>query len=327
MSINYLLVILIGLSAGIVSLVLLRKLALTYNILINKGTPLTGGISMGLSFIIACLSFFLFNGFSKQVIGITLSSLIMLIFGIIDDWRELSVPAKFFVQIIATILLILSGVRTNIAYIGVIPNIIITFVWVLGITNAFNLLDIMDGLAAGIAIIVSLSFFAISLLNADSGTIVLTLALASVVLSFLIFNFPPARIYMGNSGSHFLGFVLAAVAMIVSYASLETKIALISPLFILGFPIFDTAFLILMRMSKKKLPFNKSNDHLALRLLALGYSKRRVLLTIVSLGAFFSLCGVTIARVSRPLDAFIIVLVVLMSIFLTGRVSKVAVHD
>lgn len=327
MSINYLLVILIGLPAGVVSLVLLRKLALTYNILINKGIPLTGGISMGFSFAIACLSFFLFNGFSKQVIGITLSSLIMLIFGIVDDWRELSVPAKLFVQIIATILLILSGVRTNIAFIGEIPNIIITFIWVLGITNAFNLLDIMDGLAAGIAIIVSLSFFAISLLNGDAGTMVLTLALASVVSSFLIYNFPPAKIYMGNSGSHFLGFILAAVAMIVSYASLETRIALISPLLILGFPIFDTVFLILMRMSKKKLPFNKSNDHLALRLLALGYSKRRVLLTIVCLGAFFSLCGITIVRVSHPLDAFIIVLVVLMSIFLTGRVSKVTVHD
>jgi UDP-GlcNAc:undecaprenyl-phosphate GlcNAc-1-phosphate transferase len=185
----------------------------------------------------------------------------------------------------------------------------------------------MDGLAAGVAIIVTLSFAVISFLNGDNNTLFLTLALLGALFSFLRYNFPPAKIYMGNSGSHFLGFSLAAVALIIRYASLETKIALVSPLLILGFPIFDTAFLILIRLRKKRLPFKKSNDHLALRLLSLGYSKRKVLLIMLSLGLFFSACGVVTSQVCNPLDIIIIGLVVLVTLVLAKRMSKIAVYD
>jgi UDP-GlcNAc:undecaprenyl-phosphate GlcNAc-1-phosphate transferase len=328
MFIGYFLEVLIAFALGIVFLVLLRKFALRYNLLIRKGIPLVGGMSIGLSFIITCLviSFFQRN-LSQESIGIIISSFIMLILGVIDDLHELSISAKFFVQIIATFLLILFGIRAYIVYIGNIPNIIITFIWVIGISNAFNLLDIMDGLAAGVAIIVTLSFAVISFLNGDNNTLFLTLALLGALFSFLRYNFPPAKIYMGNSGSHFLGFSLAAVALIIRYASLETKIALVSPLLILGFPIFDTAFLILIRLRKKRLPFKKSNDHLALRLLSLGYSKRKVLLIMLSLGLFFSACGVVTSQVCNPLDIIIIGLVVLVTLVLAKRMSKIAVYD
>jgi len=243
---------------------------------------------MGLSFLIAYLVISFSSGnLSQQTTGIIISSFIMLILGIIDDLRELSIPAKLFVQIIAASLLILSGNRTHIVYIGDAANIIITFIWIIGITNAFNLLDIMDGLAAGIAVIVLISFSVVAFLNGDNNILVLALALLGPLFAFLKYNLPPAKVYMGNSGSHFLGFFIAAVALTISYASLENKIALLSPLLILGFPIFDTVFLILMRLFKRRLPFKKSNDHLALRFLALGYSKRKVLLIMMSLGLFF----------------------------------------
>lgn len=328
MPIIYLLVVLIGFSAGVISSVFLKKLALKHNIFLAGGVPSIGGISMGLSFIITCLFVSLvFKNLSHNLIGVIISSLIMLIFGLIDDWRELNVSAKLFVQIIASSVLILYGVRTNIVFIGTIPNVIITLVWVLAITNAFNLLDIMDGLAAGIAIIVSLSFFVISFLGSDAGIMILTLSLAGIITSFLIFNTPPARIYMGNSGSHFLGFILAAIAIMISYASLEKKIALASPLLILGLPIFDTMFLILIRISKKKAPFNKSNDHLALRLLALGCPKRKALLIILCLGLFFSLCGVILMRAASPLNLIIIILAILVGFVFTKRMSKVAIYE
>jgi len=328
MLLKYISVVFLGFVAGIVFLALLRKIALKYNLLVFKGIPLIGGVSIGLSFMITCLAIhFSLRDLSQQALGIIISSFIMLILGIIDDLRELSIPAKFFVQIIATSLLIISGTRTHIVYIGNVLNIIITFIWVIGITNAFNLLDIMDGLAGGIAVIVAIAFSVISFLNGDINTLVLTLALLGALFSFLRFNLPPAKVYMGNSGSHFLGFFLAAVSLEISYASLNTKIALLSPLLILGFPIFDTAFLVLMRLFKKRLPFKKSNDHVALRLLASGYSKRKVLLIMLSLGLFFSACGVVTSQVSSLLDAVIIALVIIVSLGLAKKMSKMPVYD
>jgi len=130
---------------------------------------------------------------------------------------------------------------------------------------------------------------------------------------------------MGNSGSHFLGFVLAAIALVISYAPLERKIALFSPLLILGLPIFDTAFLISMRIIKKSLPFKKSNDHLALRFLALGYSRKKTLLIMLTLCLFFSLCGILVSLVSNLSGITIIVFVGLVSLALTKKMSRVSV--
>lgn len=254
-----------------------------------------------------------------------LSSVTMLTFGIIDDWRELSIRAKFLVQIIATALLISFGIRTQISYIGDIPNVIITFIWVLGITNAFNHLDVLDGAAGVTAAIVSLSFLAISLLNHNNTVAIFSLAMLGAIASFLIFNLPPARIYMGNSGSHFLGFTLASVAILISYASLENKIALLSPLLILGLPVFDTFFLILIRIGNRRLPYKKSNDHFSLRLLKLGYSKEKALLFMLFLGLFFAICGVMLGRAPNSLSMAIVGSVVLLSLFLAYRTGKVPI--
>ncbi len=326
MLINYILVILSSFFTGIIFVFLLRKFSSRYNVLIYQKVPLIGGIAMGLSFIFACLVGFLFYGnFSQEARGIAVASFIMLIFGVIDDWRELSILAKFLAQIIATSLLILFGIRTQIVYIGNLANIIITFIWVLGISNAFNHLDVIDGLAAGTALIVSLAFFIISVLNGDIENVILALALSSAIFSFLIYNLPPAKIYMGNSGSHFLGFILAAIALAISYAPLERKIALLSPLFILGLPIYDTVFLIWARAIKKKLPFKKSNDHLALRFLILGYSKNKTLLTMLTLCLFFSICGILISQLSNLFGIIIIACAVLVSFILTNRMNKVQV--
>lgn len=326
MSINYLLIVLIGFLAGILFVFLLKKLALKYKLLISQGIPLVGGMGMWLSFILVCLfGFSLYGSLSKEAIGIIISSVIMLVFGIIDDWRELSILAKFLVQIIAISFLIFFGIRTRIVYIGDLLNIIITFIWVIGITNAFNHLDVIDGLASGTAIIISFTFFIISLLNGDIKSAVLSLSLAVTSFSFLIYNLPPARVYMGNSGSHFLGFVLAAIALIISYAPLERKVALISPLLILGLPIFDTAFLILMRVGKKRLPFKKSNDHLHLRFLALGYSKKKTLLAMLVWCLFFCLCGVTVSQFSNSWGIVIVVIVVLASLILAKKMSRVTI--
>lgn len=328
MPFSYQIILLLSFLLGVVFALQLIRLSLRFKLLIPKGIPLVGGIGIGLSFSIACLiGFYLFKNFSKESIGLLCSSLVILFFGVVDDWRELSIWAKFLIQIIATALLVFFGIKTQIVYIGEPLNIIITFIWVLGITNAFNHLDVMDGLAGACAIIISLSLCLISLANHAVNTVILSLAMIGGVFAFLIRNLPPAKIYMGNAGSHFLGFVLAAIALIISYAPLERKVALLAPLLILWLPIFDTSFLMLMRIIKKNVPFNKSDDHLALRYLASGYSKKRALFAMSSLCLFFCLCGIIVSRVSNLWGFVIVTLVFIVSIVITIKMSRVVVGD
>lgn len=327
MPVNYLAVFFCGFLVSVLLIALLKRPALAYKSISRQGIPRIGGICIGLSLILVCFfGFIIFGGLSIVTIGIIISSSIMLIFGLIDDWRELSVPAKFSVQIIATTILILFGIRTHIIYIGGPLNIIITFIWVLGITNAFNHLDVMDGVAAGTAVIVSCALFVISFLNGDIRTAILTLGLTGTTLGFLIYNLPPAKIYMGNSGSHFLGFILAAIALVISYAPLERKVALFSPFLILGLPLFDTAFLILMRIKQARPVFKKSEDHLALRFLKLGVSKNKALLYMLLLAMFFSVCGVAVSQASNLWATFIIISVVVVSLGVMKKMSKVIIN-
>ncbi len=310
---------------GSIIISILKSFALKRKVLTSKEMPLVGGIGLALSFILSSLIVFSIYGIANlNIKGVIFASLLMLIFGIIDDWRELSIISKFLVQIIATSLLIAFGVRTQIIHLGNFFNILITFIWVLGITNAFNHLDIMDGLCAGVGLIVSLSFFIVALLNADVNVAILSLILAAAIISFLFYNFPPAKVYLGNAGSHFLGFTLAAIAMIISYAPLERKVALVSPLLILGLPIYDTTFLILMRWKSKRSILKKSKDHLTLRFLNLGYSHRRTLIYMYMLGILFSLVGILVSQLPNQLGIRLIALVVIIALALTKRMSRVS---
>lgn len=324
---DYLLAILISFLLSVLSISLLRKIVAKYNILKLKEIPLVGGIGIGASFITISLAiFFLHQAISIEIIGIIIGSMVMLVFGIIDDWRELSILAKFLIQIIATTILIIFGIHTKIIYFTNPLNIVITYIWILAITNAFNHLDVLDGSASGIAILVGLSFFMISYLNHQWAIAIISLVLTTATLGFFIFNFPPARVYMGNCGSHFLGFTLAAIALGISYAPLERKVALFSPLLILGFPLLDTGFLILMRLIKRKLPFKKSNDHLALRFLSSGYSKKKTLLIMLALALFFCFCGVLISQLSNSYGILIIVIALGVSLVITKRMSRISVN-
>jgi UDP-GlcNAc:undecaprenyl-phosphate/decaprenyl-phosphate GlcNAc-1-phosphate transferase len=321
---NSLIMVLIGVLLSMSLVSLLKKFSVKCNALMPKGVPLIGGVAMGLSFSFTSIfGLFIYRSLSPQALGVILASLIMLIFGLVDDLRELSVVPKFLVQLLAASVLIYFGVRTQIVHVGNMVNVIITLLWVIGITNAINHLDVMDGLAAGTSLIAALSLFIISILSRDINAAILTLSIAAAAFGFLLYNFPPAKVYMGNSGSHFLGFILAAVALLISYAPLERKVALLSPLLILGFPIFDTAFLILVRTIKRCSPFKKSNDHPALKFLALGYSKKKALLVMLCLCLFFSLCGILLSRSSNLMGLVLIASVIFVSLSLTKRMLKV----
>jgi len=339
---KYALVILASFLVSGLAVCLLKKYALKYNLLISQGVPAVGGIALGAAFYLVCGTALIYlKSLSLPVAGILIASLAMLAVGIVDDKRELSVPIKFLTQLFCVLVLILFGVKMQIAGLGSIVNLGLTIIWVLGITNAFNHLDVMDGVAAGVAVIVTGGLGVICFLNAawaigspttafwpaDLNMLLLLLPLMGAALGFLIFNLPPAKVYLGNAGSHFLGFILASSALALSYAPLERRIALLSPVLVLGFPVFDTAFVIWMRILKRRSAFRKSADHLALRFLKRGHSKPKALFYMLLLTLFFSLSGILLSRLAN-LPGFILISAVVMAGLLVGvRMAKVDVDN
>lgn len=295
-----------ALISSVVFTFLAAKISLKYKILTSAGMPLAGGIGIGLAFIFSLgLGIYSFGFFVLRIYAIAAACLFMLLLGVVDDLRELSVTQKFLGQAFCAGLLILSGVRTEIMHLGFWLNAAISFLWILGITNAFNLLDILDGLAAGIALIVSGAFLVMGVLSADLPAQVLSLILCASVSGFLVFNLPPARAYLGNSGSHFLGLLIACVSLVLHYASQRNIFALFSPLMILGLPIIDTLLLIVFRTAGKKSPFSKSRDHLALKIGILGFSTQATILIMYLLCFIFAVCGIVLTKVNN-LPALII---------------------
>lgn len=308
-----------------VFLFLFRRLAVKYSFICAKDICHLGGLGMWLSFLIV-VSIGTCYGYLPAVSwGIILGTGVITGFGIVDDYKkELSVAAKFLIQLGAVVIVMLGGVRTQIVYLGPFLNMLVTVLWMLGITNALNHLDILDGLAGGITAICALAFLAIAVSTANSGAAVFSLVLAGITLPFLRHNLSPGpiKVYMGNSGSHFLGFALAVMAITISYAPVERKIALLSPIFVLGLPLFDTAFLIFRRIKNKRSVFEKSGDHFALRLTAQGYSKDTVLALMYLLGVSFCAAGVLLSHVSNGWGMGILGIVLCGALLIARKVNK-----
>jgi len=241
----------------------------------KKPMPYLGGIAIYLAFLLA-LAFSFTPEFNKEVLGLLLAGTIVLLLGFIDDLGFLKTWVKFAGQLIAVLVLVKSGIFIKLVF---LPNYIcipLTFLWLVGMMNAFNIIDVMDGLAAGVALIASLGFFIVALLNGRIMIAVLTITLAGSLLGFLRYNITPARIYMGDTGSMFLGLTIGALAMIGSYTGKNT-LGFVAPAVILGIPIFDTLQVTVARV-RKRIPFYRgSPDHYALLLRAAGLSMKGVI--------------------------------------------------
>jgi UDP-GlcNAc:undecaprenyl-phosphate/decaprenyl-phosphate GlcNAc-1-phosphate transferase len=292
----------------------------------SHGVPLTGGLAIAIvfGFFSYCLSFSDQSLLSLFKALLPATCLIFLA-EVWDDYKELSVGGKVVTQILATTLLVVSGIRTHIVFLNDTANIIVTFIWVLAITNAFNLLDIMDGLCAAAGIIVSFGLFLICVFNRDIQASGILVILIGSLFGFFILNAPPAKIYMGNAGSHFLGFVLAVLSISISYASQYRQIALVSPIMVMGFPIFDTLFVVMMRISNGKSAVKKSRDHLVLRFLELGHSKPLALIFMCCQALFFTVCGILVSQLPNRSGLGVIVFVVAVGIALAVTMSRVAI--
>src|SRR5262249_52447691 len=228
----------------------------------DHATPYLGGLAVYIAFL---LTIGVLSSFERQSLGLLLSGSIMVLVGLIDDFGALSPAQKLLGQTLAALVLIKSGTYIKLEFLPLRVAIPLTVLWILAVTNAVNIIDILDGLASGVACISALVIAFANHMAGRDAVAFLSVALAGSCLGFLRHNFAPARIYLGDAGSLFIGFMLAALSMNAGYTRVNL-LAVIDPVLILGIPLFDLAFVIYIRW-KKRIPITKgSPDHFALRL-------------------------------------------------------------
>lgn len=236
--------------------------------------PLLGGISLWLTFILMTL---LFADISIEIIAIIIGSSGVFFLGFVDDVFGLNPQFKLVGQIIISSLIITSGIVIKIIPYPVI-SIPLTIFWIVGITNAFNLLDNMDGLSTGIAFIASIIIFIFSLKNGNFAVASLAIIVSGSTLGFLKYNFKPASIFMGDCGSMFIGFLLAILAILGTWQHATNLVGtLLVPILVLGIPIFDTSFVTVTRKLRGMPVSQGGKDHISHRLVSLGLSEKKAI--------------------------------------------------
>ncbi len=249
----------------------------------HKGTPaMFGGVPLWLGFIVACGIFLPHsNPLIWKLVGL---SSMMFVLGLVDDAIHLGPRSKFFLQLLAAVLVLNFGLvyplRDSLAI-----NLFVSIIWIVGITNAFNLLDNMDGLSAGIAFIVSMYLIVFYISSGSYEYALLISIAAGAIAGFLPFNFNPARIFMGDSGSLFIGFFLGTVSLLqVTHLSGVSNL-IFAPLAVLAIPIFDTFFVSITRRLRGQPVSMGGTDHTSHRLVNLGLSERSAVLLLYVLAA------------------------------------------
>ncbi|NLW23207.1 MAG: undecaprenyl/decaprenyl-phosphate alpha-N-acetylglucosaminyl 1-phosphate transferase [Tissierellia bacterium] len=296
----------------------------------NKPMPLMGGLAIYISVVLSAL---LFLPIDKTLISILAGGTLILISGIIDDIRDISPKAKLIFQILAAVILILGDVKieaitnpftrnSSLIYLNGL-SIPLTIFWVVGITNTLNLIDGLDGLAAGVATIASLSFVFVANKFNYIPIMIISSIVAGACIGFLPYNFNPAKIFMGDTGALFLGFILAALSIEGVMKSVAT-IAVITPIIILGVPIFDTTFAIFRRLLNGKSIAEADNGHLHHRLLRMGYSQKKTVLILYFISAVFGLSAILIAKANSKRAVIMAMVVFVVTILLALKMGLIS---
>ncbi len=259
--------------------------------------PLLGGLAIWLAFVISLLVFGEGTEF-RELVAILLGVTLVAGLGLIDDRNGISVRTKSFGQLLAASIVVTGGLRTHLFDFLPLIDIALTLFWIIGITNAINFMDNMDGLAAGISAVASGSFLLLALLNGQVLVASLAAALLGACLGFLIYNFQPALTFMGDTGSLALGFALAVLGIKLNFPGLPTRLTWMVPVLVLAVPIFDVTLVAVSR-KRRGVPVARGGvDHTSHRMARLGLSNRRVVLALYSLAMAFGLMAVLITQAS-----------------------------
>jgi len=270
----------------------LIKISKKFNILVGQKKdrwqkrPISnlGGIGIFLSFLIP---FSLYQDEFKNNYYLLLPLFLIFSMGLLDDFINLKPYTKLIFQIIVGFLLIYQGSFFSVSG-SKLLNFAVSFIWILVIINAFNLIDNIDGLSAGIAFISGLALLSFSILQNDGSGAFISLILCACAFGFLLFNFSPAKIFMGNSGSYFIGTLFSIISIRVSSDYKAQILPLILFLFLIFFvPVFDTLFVFIRRISSHRLFYKGGCDHISHTLVDLGLSERKTVLLLYAVNFIF----------------------------------------
>jgi UDP-GlcNAc:undecaprenyl-phosphate GlcNAc-1-phosphate transferase len=291
-----------------------------------RSVPILGGAGIFVAFWAALLFSDIRRGGTVLSTWILLvCALAMFLLGLYDDAKKVKPPIKLIWQLAAATVVIFIGDTRIDFFPWPVANILLTYLWIVGITNAINLLDNMDGLAGGIAIIVSGMLAYFFWIEGQYYLLQIILALGGAILGFLIFNFPPARIFMGNNGSLFLGFLLAELAIARRTQASNVFAALGVPTLLMLLPILDTSFVMITRLLRGQSPIQGGADHTSHRLIAFGLSERQAVLTLYGVALLSGIAAAGLERLDYDLSlAFIPLLLIALALF-TAHLGKVRV--
>lgn len=255
----------------------------------TKIMPRMGGLAIYVSFFVVL---FLSQSMTQQLLGLFLGGTVLVIVGIIDDMKDIPAKVKLCGQIVAACIVVAFGVRvdfmTNIfhgdTFFLSVFSIPVTIIWIVSIINAVNLIDGLDGLAAGISIIAATTMAIVGYASGQTAMASMAMILIGATLGFLRYNFHPAKIFMGDTGSMFLGYNLAVFA-VLGVAKSFTLLSLVTPILVLAIPILDTLFAIIRRKMNHKPIFKPDKHHLHHCLLNYGFSHRDTVLIIYAVSA------------------------------------------
>src|SRR5256885_3274087 len=330
---TYFALFLMSASASLILTPLLRRFCERYRLVDEpkdnrrvhqKAVPRLGGVAIFLAILIALSVLVLVNNLLTRTLhpelrGIAVllgCGLLVLLLGVYDDLRGANAAVKFAALAAVTALFYALGGRIeglSIPFIGGVTfhpilGFVLTMIWVVGIANAFNLIDGIDGLAAGSALFSSLVLLTVSLVQGETMVTVVALALTGALAGFLRYNFNPASIFLGDSGSLFIGFALAALSIQGSQKA-STAVAVAIPILAFGLPVVDTSVAIARRFLNRKSIFEGDREHIHHMLLERGWSQRRVALVLYGVSALFGLLAMMFVNSGSSLTAVVLFVV------------------
>jgi len=268
----------------------------------TKIMPRMGGLAIYISFFVIL---FLSHNMTRQLLGLFLGGTVLVLVGIVDDMKDIPAKVKLVGQIIAACIVVAFGVRvdfmTNIfhgdTFFLSVFSIPVTIIWIVAIINAVNLIDGLDGLAAGISVIAATTMAIAGYASGQATMASMAMILIGATLGFLRYNFHPAKIFMGDTGSMFLGYNLAVFA-VLGVAKSFTMLSLVTPILVLAIPILDTLFAIVRRKMNHRPIFKPDKHHLHHCLLNYGFSHRDTVLIIYAVSAILAMCGLIMTYLS-----------------------------
>ncbi|HYE11945.1 MAG TPA: MraY family glycosyltransferase [Patescibacteria group bacterium] len=282
-------------------------------------TPRLGGIAIFIGFMAAVLVTFQMD---TRLISVLAGGVVIVIMGYFDDIKPLSAKVKLLVQIMAAAIVVYGGVKINMVtnplsyiYEGADPYIRLgiwsyplTLVWIVGITNAINLIDGLDGLAAGVSTISALTLTVVAIFLDQSYIALLAATLAGATIGFLPYNFNPAKIFMGDTGALFLGYMLSVLS-VMGVVKSAAALSILVPIFAIGLPIFDT-FMAIIRRALSGKPFMEADKgHLHHKLLDIGLSQKQAVLTLYSISAVLGFSAIALVEANLKVAGILVLAV------------------